>query len=440
MTPHHPPARLLVALAALAAALGLAAPASAATPTAATPTAADSLTGYAFDRCATPDQASMDAWWRSSPFWGVGVYLGGENLHECDTSQLTSSWMSRQLGHGWRVLPIWVGPQASCTTYATRIDDDPTGTYAAARQQGREAADGAADQASSLGVPSGTALFYDLEDFDLQASDDCRRSALSFLSAWTDEVHARGFVSGVYANVAAGIAALDYADAASHGSYVMPDRIWYAWANGRADTAISTTWVRSSSWTPHRRLHQYAHEVRLTYGGVTMTVDRNYLDVGRGSVAPAPAPSCGVRVSFPAYATLRRGATGTHVEAAQCLLRQQRYYSGRITGRFDAATATATRRLRRGAGLGDSGVLDRRAWTALLSRGSHPLVKVGSASQAVRRLQRALNAARGDRLTVSGVFTAATTASVRRYQQQVGLPVDGVAGGAVWSALTRGRR
>jgi peptidoglycan hydrolase-like protein with peptidoglycan-binding domain len=84
--------------------------------------------------------------------------------------------------------------------------------------------------------------------------------------------------------------------------------------------------------------------------------------------------------------------------------------------------------------------MDRRAWTALLSAGGRPVLKFGSASESVRRLQRALNAARNDRVAVSGVFRASTSATVRRYQRDLGLPRTGVVTAEVWDALQRGRR
>ena len=37
------------------------------------------IAGYAFDACQAPSQAAMDAWWQSSPYWGVGIYTSGRN-------------------------------------------------------------------------------------------------------------------------------------------------------------------------------------------------------------------------------------------------------------------------------------------------------------------------------------------------------------------------
>jgi hypothetical protein len=216
-----------------------------------------SFTGYAFDTCETPDSRSMDVWRRESPFWGVGVYLGGVASH-CDRSNLTGAWVKRQSSRGWRIMPIWVGPQATCSTvgYAADIDDSRGNSYAAAARQGRANASQAVRKAKAIGIAKRSTLWYDIEDFGL-ADDDCRRSVLTFLSAWTERLHRLGYTSGVYSNVSAAVDALDFASHASPGSYALPDQIWYAWGNGRANTRIHERWVRGKNWTPHARVHQY---------------------------------------------------------------------------------------------------------------------------------------------------------------------------------------
>jgi Rv2525c-like, glycoside hydrolase-like domain len=107
---------------------------------------------------------------------------------------------------------------------------------ATAEQQGRAEAATAVASAQSLGIGRGSTLYYDLEDYDI-APDDCRRAALNFISGWTEALDQAGYDSGVYSNIAAAITSLDLADRLSSGSYSMPDDIWFAWENGRADTA-----------------------------------------------------------------------------------------------------------------------------------------------------------------------------------------------------------
>ena len=401
------------------------------------------LTGYAFDARCAPTQAEMDAWLTGSPFWGAGIYLGG-SMMSCTTAEqahLDATWVQRQTGNGWRLLPFWVGPQASCSAFTDRIDPDPAevgGTaYGAAEAQGRQEAAAAVARAQALGVAAGTTLWYDLEGFDV-GLEDCRRSALRFLSGWTLALHALGHRSGVYSNVAAGIHALDYADLASQGSYAMPDQVWFAWYNNRADAVVDTKWVRAGSWA-HQRVHQYAQNQSMTFGGVTLNVDPNYLDLDGGSVAPAAPKACGgVRIDYPSYANLARGKSGAGVKALQCLLKQRGKYRKAVDGRYDADVVAAVRAYQRARSLPVTGRMVARTWVSLLSHGAtSPLLKEGSAEDAVRRLQRALNVGAAS-LAVTGVFDRATSTWLRQYQQRAGLPVTGVVAQATWDALRRG--
>ena len=91
-------------------------------------------------------------------------------------------------------------------------------------------------------------------------------------------------------------------------------------------------------------------------------------------------------------------------------------------------------------GLPQVNPVNRKVWTALLSRGKQPLMKYGSASQAVRRLQRALNAADRAELSVTGVFEATTTAAVKRYQADHKVAATGVVLEDTWQLLAAGTR
>jgi peptidoglycan hydrolase-like protein with peptidoglycan-binding domain len=188
-------------------------------------------------------------------------------------------------------------------------------------------------------------------------------------------------------------------------------------------------------------VHQYRGGHDETYGGVRINIDSNFMDVGRGSVAPRAGRHCGVRVDFPSYRTLQRGDRHPHVAAAQCFLRQQGHYDGRVHQRFDAATQRAVRRFQRAHALPVDTTMTKRTWTALLARGGRtPLAKYGSAGHPVRRLQRSLNAAVGARLEITGVFTGPTRRATRDYQRERGLPRTGVVTDEVWDQLRDGRR
>ena len=56
-------------------------------------------------------------------------------------------------------------------------------------------------------------------------------------------------------------------------------------------------------------------------------------------------------------------------------------------------------------------------------------------------MQRALNAANANtKLSVSGVFNAATDTALRAYQKKVGLAVSGITTGPTWRKLRAGSR
>lgn len=405
------------------------------------------FTGYGFDQCVAPSQAAMDAWLRSSPFWAVGVYTTGDSRFCRDQPNLTPTWVETQLRNGWRILPITLGPQASCTTRdrykkQERINPDPADGYGKARAQGRREARTAVAEAARLGMGPRSTLWYDLEgDFSL-SNTHCRESALSFVSAWTTELHELGYRSGYYSSAGTGIKMLDDARVNRPGRFAMPDQLWVArWSGVPGKINDPGMYLRDDGWQPHARVHQYRGGHDETHGGVTINIDSNWLDVGRGTVAPPSPRHCGgVDLDLTRFPKLTRNASGDAVRAAQCLLLGKGHYDGAITGVYDEATIAAVRSYRAQAGMPVRDPLTPSVWTAILSEGRGPLMKFGAGSHAVRRLQRALNAADGAGLAVTGVFEARTTEAVKTYQRDHGLPVTGVVLEQMWALLQAGTR
>ncbi|UED84152.1 glycoside hydrolase domain-containing protein [Streptomyces profundus] len=396
--------------------------------TAAGPQPGDFL-GLGFDACTAPSQSAMNAWRASSPFQAIGVYISGAT-RGCAQPNLTASWVDAQTSAGWHLIPIDVGRQAPCTSYANRISTDP----ATAHQQGVTAAGGSISAAAALGIPAGSVLYSDIEAYTPGGS--CTTSVLHYLSGWTEGLHAGGYLSGVYSSAASGIR--DVANAYDNTAYTRVDHIWFAWWNGRADTDTGQ-YAPNEYWADHQRIHQYVGEVTETHGGVTINIDRNYLDVGAGT--PPPASCGGINLNFSAYPELATGASGAEVSAAQCLLRSAGVGmpDDTPTGEFDAATAAGVEAFQSTVGLPVDGVVDRGTWTALLSAGSTPQLQNGSSGEAVSRLQRALTAALGDALAIDGQFGPNTLAAVRSYQGSRDLAADGIVGPLTWGALQSGR-
>jgi hypothetical protein len=411
------------------------------------------FTGYGFDQCKTPTQEAMDAWLTSSPYWAVGVYVAGDNRACGDDVQteLTPGWISTQLRNGWRVLPITVGPQASCYVNKKkkiRITSDPANNYAAARLEGRAEARDTVSRARALGIAPKSTLWYDIEAYDI-GNVRCNESALSFLTAWTRTLHNLGYVSGVYSSASSGIRALDRARLTQPGRFPLPDRVWVAeWQKAEeyrdpstsAAPSLLSAYLADDGWMPNRRMRQYRGGHQETHGGVTINIDTNYLHLGRGTRAgKAPRFCRGTRVDFPRYRRLAFGARSGQVTALQCLLRRQKLYDGRLTGFYNRRTERAVRTFQRAHGLRASGRMLVKNWAMLLSAGPRPVTKIGSGGNTVRRLQRSLNAATGSGLAVDGLFGTATTGALREYQGRVGLRRTGVADPDTWSLLQQGR-
>jgi hypothetical protein len=411
------------------------------------------FTGYGFDQCVTPSQETMDAWLNTSPYWAVGVYIAGENRYCGDAMQtnLTPEWVSTQLSKGWRVLPITVGPQAPCYVNPqkkVRIDNDPDRNYAGARAQGRIEARETVRRARALGIAARSTLWYDIEAYDI-SNDVCRTSTLSFLSAWTRTLHNLDYVSGVYSSASTGIRALDDARVLTPRRYTMPDQVWVAeWVHETAyrspprtsPPSLLSAYLRDDGWLPGGRMRQYRGGHSESHGGVTINIDTNYLDLGRGTRAGRAPRFCrGQRVDFPRYRRLHFGNKGGQVRALQCFLKRRNLYSGKLTYFYNHRTVRGVTRFQRRQGLRENGRMWWSTWTVMLAQGRTPVLKVGSGGRGVRRLQRTLNAATRSGIPVDGIFGADTTQVVREYQGEVGLPRTGVVDPDTWAKLKSGR-
>jgi hypothetical protein len=227
-----------------------------------------------FDACSAPSTPEMQAWYAGTPWWWIGVYIGG-NMRACDQPNLTAAWLNDNYAGGWRFEPIWVGPQAPCTGFASTFSYDPSIAY----QQGRNEAVSAWNTLVALGFgtqAAGTPVVYDLEGFD-PASDACRSAATSFVQGWTDQMHVPpAQVAGVYGSGCASHL-VDF----SVGS-PPPDFIWGADWSGNGSTATIAC-VPAQAWVASQRLKQYVGGHPETWNGVTLNIDT---DCANATVAP----------------------------------------------------------------------------------------------------------------------------------------------------------
>ena len=224
------------------------------------------LNDNGFDTCTAQSQSTMDAW-RESPFKAVGIYTSGVN-RACGQDLLTPEWVGTQFANGWQFIVIHHGLEAPCNPrYDEVFSTDP----ATARQQGVDEANGAIEVATGLGFGAGSAIYVDIE-----AYDGCTESVMSFVSGWAEGLRAAGWLSGMYSSGSSGVA--DLCANYTNDQYTMPDHLWFGWWNGQADTD-SGQYCSNDYFTDGRRLHQYVGDTSETYGGVTVNIDRDFLDV-----------------------------------------------------------------------------------------------------------------------------------------------------------------
>jgi hypothetical protein len=159
------------------------------------------------------------------------------------------------------MLPAYVGPQAPCYGYGNLIMPSQ------AARQGVLVADDAIRDAAALGLPPGSPVYYDMEAYSGNAS--CTATVLTFLGAWTRQLNARGYISGVYSSRDSGIADMQAAAAASRPGFTPPQAVWVAWWDGRRTLADAGL----TAWPPDARDKQYLGPRNVTIGGFTLNID-----------------------------------------------------------------------------------------------------------------------------------------------------------------------
>ena len=232
------------------------------------------FTGLGFDACSAPPVTTMTAW-LSSPYRAIGVYIGGVN-RGCSQPNLNSTWVATQIAAGWSLIPTYVGLQAPSDGCGCASINPSQAVV-----QGAAAADDAILQAATLGIGPGNPIYFDMEGYSRTSTNTS--AVLTFLDAWTERLHARGYVSGVYGSASSTIADL----VSQYGlGYSEPDDVWIARWDGAQTTSDAS--VPASYWANHQRIRQYYGGHNEKYGGVSINIDNDYLDGAVVGIATPP--------------------------------------------------------------------------------------------------------------------------------------------------------
>ncbi|MCY7373635.1 MAG: DUF1906 domain-containing protein [Spirochaetaceae bacterium] len=263
------------------------------------------FTGQGFDACTARSLSELSAWYASSPYKAVNMYIGGAS-RGCSQPNLNAAWVSGAVAQGWVLIPTYVGLQAPCRDYPNRID--PANAVA----QGAAAADDAIAQLNALGLGIGNPIYFDMEAFSM-ADDGCRQAVVGFLDAWTAQLHARGYVSGVYGSANSTIRAL--VQQLPNPAFDQPDHLWIArWCDKDpavpCDSSTNDPEVPADRWKNHQRIRQYRGGHLETWGGVTINIDNNTVDA---AVAPTDLAAESAFVQVAGHTDLYRIAGGAPV-------------------------------------------------------------------------------------------------------------------------------
>lgn len=227
--------------------------------------------GAGFDACTAPALSTMQTWWDDSPYGAIGIYTSGSQ-RGCAQTRLTADWVARSREMGWRFVPTHVGRQAPCSTGSSKpehIDpDDAVG-------QGQQEAAEAVAALRELGFGEGTPVYLDMEAYP-RGDSRCSQAVMDFTVGWTQGLHAAGHLAGFYSSAESGIA--DLAAAARAGSSPLPDAVWYARWDDRANVTDGAGDLGPDLWADHGRIHQHHGNVSESYGGVSLSIDRDELD------------------------------------------------------------------------------------------------------------------------------------------------------------------
>jgi hypothetical protein len=219
-----------------------------------------------FDTCTAPSLDAMQAWRKS--YSAAAIYIGGADM-ACGYGNLSASWVHAVRKMGWSLIPIYVGLQAPCNSFGQEIQPGH------AAPEGTAAADSAVLDAKSFGLGKGGPIYFDMEAYN-SGSRTCRDSVLSFLDKWTRQLHARGYVSGVYSSAASGAEDLGTATSVYGRKLAKPDSLWFALWDDRANL-IGTPYLLNSWWSPGRRIKQYAGSHWVKVDGVKLNIDSDWV-------------------------------------------------------------------------------------------------------------------------------------------------------------------
>jgi hypothetical protein len=208
----------------------------------------------------------MKAW--RAKYAATAIYIGGQMM-DCGQGNLSTNWVQQTEAMGYALMPTFVGLQAPCNSFSGKIDPKQ------AASQGTAAANQAVTAAKSYGLGAGTPIYYDMEAYN-HTNAGCRTAVLTFLDAWTRQLKAVSYISGVYSSAGSAITDLQSNTTVAGHSLAEPQAIWFAlWDNGNSMTG--SPYMTSAVWPVASRSKQYAGNRVVKVGGISLNIDADWV-------------------------------------------------------------------------------------------------------------------------------------------------------------------
>jgi len=140
------------------------------------------------------------------------------------------------------------------------------------------------------------------------------------------------------------------------------------------------------------------------------------------------------------HTTLRQGDAGGEVKTLQDMLNRIYGYAVEVDGIFGEKTERAVRRFQIDCQLAADGIVGTQTWEWLhrvvgATGKDHPFLRRGDRGEWVEYLQVRLNTHLSPELAVDGQFGDKTEATVKQFQGDYRLTVDGIVGTQTWRTL-----
>ena len=257
-------------LASLALLAGLTAPLAVTPPASATLPGPVVYQGEGFDTATPPSTADMTNWWTTTPYSGIGVYIGGENFRGTNPGH---NYFANIMTTGYAVWLYWVGLQSAC---ATQSGLAPFSNNAnTAQSQGETEANEAVSEADSTGFGN-FYIVYDLEAFNT-GNSACVTAAASFINGFEYEVHT---VDGKHGAVYGSSCASDLDNYVNHSN--VPEAIFPADAGFSDFKTTPIQCVANNHWDHNQRVHQWSLGTKTRFlsgdSGPSITLDEDCAD------------------------------------------------------------------------------------------------------------------------------------------------------------------